>query len=49
MELVGERALLDEHHGRRGETEWADRPARNAVSIDGLPALAPDHPAPVVS
>ncbi|MGI8332765.1 pyridoxamine 5'-phosphate oxidase family protein [Actinomadura scrupuli] len=49
MELVGERDLLDQHNGRRGAAEWADRPARNAVSIDGLPALAPDHPAPVVS
>jgi hypothetical protein len=49
MDLVGERALLDDHHGRRTAEEWVERPARNAVSIDGLPALEAGHPAPVVS
>jgi hypothetical protein len=46
MELAGERSLLDDHHGRRTPEEWGPRVQRNAESIDGLPALAPDHPAP---
>jgi predicted pyridoxine 5'-phosphate oxidase superfamily flavin-nucleotide-binding protein len=47
MELAGERGLLDDQHARRSPEEWAPRVARNASSIDGLPALEPDHPAPV--
>lgn len=46
MELVGERSLLDDHHGRRSAEAWAVRPRENAASIDGLPALEPDHPGP---
>jgi hypothetical protein len=46
MELVGERGLLDDQHGRRPADEWVPRVRRNAESIDGLPALDPDHPAP---
>jgi predicted pyridoxine 5'-phosphate oxidase superfamily flavin-nucleotide-binding protein len=46
MELAGERGLLDDQHGRRSPGEWVPRVRRNATSIDGLPALEPDHPAP---
>jgi predicted pyridoxine 5'-phosphate oxidase superfamily flavin-nucleotide-binding protein len=46
MELVGERTLLDDQHARRSAEQWPDRLGRNAESIDGLPALDPDHPAP---
>jgi pyridoxamine 5'-phosphate oxidase-like protein len=46
MELAGERSLLDDGHGRRSAAEWSKRVSRNAESIDGLPALDPDHPAP---
>jgi hypothetical protein len=49
MELAGERSLLDDQHGRRTPEEWVPRIERNTNSIDGLPALAPDHPAPPVS
>jgi hypothetical protein len=47
MEPAGERTLLDDHHGRRRAAQWPDRVKRNARSIDGLPALDADHPAPV--
>jgi hypothetical protein len=46
MELAGERPLLDDQHGRRTAEEWPPRVERNVASIDGLPALEPDHPAP---
>ncbi len=46
MELSGERSLLDDQHGRRTPEEWVPRVQRNAESIDGLPALAADHPPP---
>jgi hypothetical protein len=46
MELAGERGLLDDQHRRRSPDEWEPRVQRNAESIDGLPALEPDHPAP---
>jgi hypothetical protein len=46
MDLVGERTLLDDHHGRRSAEQWTERVHVNAESIDGLPALSPDHPAP---
>jgi hypothetical protein len=49
MEAAGERSLLDDQHGRRAPGEWAPRVRRNAESIDGMPALEPDHPAPPVS
>ncbi|WP_329240926.1 pyridoxamine 5'-phosphate oxidase family protein [Actinoallomurus sp. NBC_01490] len=46
MEVVGERPLLDDQHRRRPAEQWPLRVRRNAESIDGLPALEPDHPAP---
>lgn len=46
MEIAGERPLLDDQHRRRPAEEWPARVKRNAESIDGLPALDPDHPAP---
>ena len=47
MELVGERPVLDDLHGRRTDEEWAGRiTGPNAKSIDGLAALEPDHPLP---
>jgi hypothetical protein len=47
MELTGERPVLDKVHGTRRPEDWADRVARvNARSLDGLPALDPDHPLP---
>jgi hypothetical protein len=46
MELAGERSLLDDQHRRRPAADWPARVLRNAESIDGLPALEPDHPAP---
>lgn len=47
MQLAGERPLLDDQHRRRPAEEWPARVERNAESIDGLPALEPDHPAPL--
>jgi hypothetical protein len=46
MELAGERPLLDNRHSRRKAADWPLRVGKNATSIDGLPALEPDHPAP---
>jgi hypothetical protein len=46
MDLVGERALLDDQHARRTAEQWTERTARNSLSLDGLPALELDHPAP---
>ena len=47
MELVGERPVLDKVHARRTPEQWAERVAGvNAKSLDGLPALDPDHPLP---
>lgn len=47
MELTGERPVLDDVHGRRTPEEWDHRVKNaNAFSIDGLPALEPDHPLP---
>jgi hypothetical protein len=46
MELAGERSLLDDQHGRRSADEWVPRVQRNTESIDGLPALESDQPAP---
>jgi predicted pyridoxine 5'-phosphate oxidase superfamily flavin-nucleotide-binding protein len=46
MEFAGERSMLDDQHGRRTPGQWATRVAVNSASIDGLPALDPDHPAP---
>jgi hypothetical protein len=46
MDLVDERTVLDDVHGRRTAAQWAERVKVNGESIDGLPALDPDHPAP---
>ena len=47
MDLVDERPVLDKVHATRTAEEWADRVAGvNAKSLDGLPALDPDHPLP---
>ena len=47
MELTGERPVLDDVHKTRTPDEWAHRVANvNAFSLDGLPALEPDHPLP---
>jgi hypothetical protein len=47
MELIGERPVLDDLHITRTPEEWAERVAGvNAKSLDGLPALDPDHPLP---
>jgi pyridoxamine 5'-phosphate oxidase-like protein len=47
MELAGERPVLDKVHGMRTPEQWAERVAgNNARSLDGLPALEPDHPLP---
>jgi hypothetical protein len=47
MDLVDERPVLDKVHARRTPEEWADRVAGvNAKSLNGLPALDPDHPLP---
>jgi pyridoxamine 5'-phosphate oxidase-like protein len=47
MEFAGERGLLDDQHGRRSAEQWAERVVVNKAGIDGLPALDPDHPAPL--
>ncbi|GAA2106294.1 pyridoxamine 5'-phosphate oxidase family protein [Actinomadura alba] len=47
MEFAGERPMLDEQHARRSADQWPARVAGNRASIDGLPALELDHPAPV--
>jgi hypothetical protein len=42
MDLVGERPTLDQVNGRKGEDALAAyRAEKNAVSLDGLPGLAP--------
>jgi predicted pyridoxine 5'-phosphate oxidase superfamily flavin-nucleotide-binding protein len=46
MEPAGERSLLDDQHGRRTHEQWLPRVGYNTESIDGLPALDPDHPVP---
>ncbi|MFC6010692.1 pyridoxamine 5'-phosphate oxidase family protein [Nocardia lasii] len=47
LDLVEERPILDEAHTRRTDADFARRIAGdNATSIDGLPALEPDHPLP---
>ncbi|MFF3225232.1 pyridoxamine 5'-phosphate oxidase family protein [Nocardia suismassiliense] len=47
LELVDERPVLDKLHGGRSDDEFARRiVGDNATSIDGLPALEPDHPIP---
>ncbi|WP_405166206.1 pyridoxamine 5'-phosphate oxidase family protein [Nocardia sp. NBC_01499] len=47
LELVDERPVLDTLHARRTDDDFARRIAGdNAASLDGLPALEPDHPLP---
>ncbi len=47
MELSAERPVLDKVHGTRTPDDWSTRiHTVNATSLDGLPALAPDHPLP---
>ncbi|QIS11801.1 pyridoxamine 5'-phosphate oxidase family protein [Nocardia arthritidis] len=47
LELVDERPVLDAYHTRRTDDDFARRiGGDNAASIDGLPALEPDHPLP---
>lgn len=47
LELIDERPVLDNVHATRTPEEWAVRVAGvNAKSLDGLPALDPDHPLP---
>lgn len=46
-ELVGERPVLDAHHAKQADDAFARRvTGDNGHSIDGLPALDPDHPIP---
>jgi hypothetical protein len=45
-ELVDERPVLDAAHAKATEEKWASSVTRNWHSIDGLPALDPDHPLP---
>jgi pyridoxamine 5'-phosphate oxidase-like protein len=45
-ELVDERPVLDTYHAKSTDERWTGAVARNLHSIDGLPALDPDHPAP---
>lgn len=46
-DLVGERPVLDDYHATVAEEKFARRIAGdNGRSIDGLPALEPDHPVP---
>ncbi|WP_067686553.1 pyridoxamine 5'-phosphate oxidase family protein [Nocardia jejuensis] len=47
FELIGERPVLDAHHAKQPDEKFARRIAGdNSHSIDGLPALEPDHPIP---
>lgn len=46
LELVDERPVLDNAQARATEEKFAGLAERNQRSIDGLPALAPDHPVP---
>ncbi|GBE65355.1 hypothetical protein MFM001_18170 [Mycobacterium sp. MFM001] len=46
-ELIGERPVLDAHHAKQPDEKFAHRiVGGNGHSIDGLPALEPDHPLP---
>ncbi|MGW4247893.1 pyridoxamine 5'-phosphate oxidase family protein [Nocardia sp. NPDC004722] len=47
LELVGERPVLDAHHAKQPNEKFAHRiGGDNGHSIDGRPALEPDHPLP---
>ena len=46
-ELVDERPVLDAYHSKQPDEKYAQEiTTRNRHSIDGLPALDPDHPLP---
>jgi hypothetical protein len=45
-ELVDERPVLDKAHATATDEKFASLAERNRHSIDGLPALDPDHPLP---
>jgi len=45
-ELIDERPVLDKAHAKAAAAKWAGAIERNQRSIDGLPALDPDHPVP---
>ena len=46
-QLVDERPVLDAYHSKQTDEKYARQiAARNRHSIDGLPALDPDHPLP---
>jgi hypothetical protein len=45
-ELLDERPVLDNAHAKGTDEKWAGAVERNLESIDGLPALDPDHPPP---
>lgn len=45
-ELVDERPVLDKYHAEATDEKFASLVERNRKSIDGLPALDPDHPLP---
>lgn len=45
-ELVDERPVLDKYHAEATPKKLAGLADRNRESIDGLPALDPDHPLP---
>jgi Pyridoxamine 5'-phosphate oxidase len=45
-ELVDERPVLDAYHAGATEEKYTSLVERNQRSIDGLPALDPDHPLP---
>ena len=48
-ELVDERPVLDEYLDKASDDSFARLADRNRQSIDGLPALEPDHPLPSTS
>jgi hypothetical protein len=45
-DLVDERPVLADHFTKASDEKFADLVGRNQQSIDGLPALNPDHPLP---
>jgi len=46
-ELIDERPVLDAYHSKQPDEKYAQQIGRrNRHSIDGLPALDPDHPLP---
>jgi hypothetical protein len=46
-ELVDERPVLDAYHSKQPDEKYIQQiESRNRESIDGLPALEPDHPLP---